>query len=257
MINLSLGGVRDPLNPYRDTFSALEAAAVSYAYSRGAVLVAAVGNADQAPTRPWPFASYPAALPHVIGVSALGRDGSVPTFSDRDKIFNDISAPGQDDPLDVPARADRASHRLRQPGLLGMWPGRIPPGGGNVVRRAARDRRGHAAPRRSAGPDPGPGSDAAYPGAVDVNASTGCKQCPLQRDALSGWGRLDIAAAVAQAVRGLAAADRQVRAERQRRPAAFRLWGPQRVVEATIDFWDDQSDVYAIRLRDASASRRR
>ena len=32
-------------------------------------------------------------------------------------------------------------------------------------------------------------------------------------------------------------------------PAAFRLWGQGRTVEATIDFWDDQSDVYAIRVR--------
>ena len=58
-------------------------------------MVAAVGNADQAPTSPWPYASYPAALPHVMGVSALARDGSVP-FSNRDPIYNDIAAPGED-----------------------------------------------------------------------------------------------------------------------------------------------------------------
>ena len=46
------------------------------------------------PPTPWPFASYPAALPHVLGVSALARDGSVPLFSNRDKIYNDIAAPG-------------------------------------------------------------------------------------------------------------------------------------------------------------------
>jgi len=96
VINLSLGGLRDPRNPDRDTFSPLEAAAVDYAAAKGAVLVAAVGNADQAPETPWPYASYPAALPHVIGVSALARDGSVPLFSDRDQIFNDIAAPGED-----------------------------------------------------------------------------------------------------------------------------------------------------------------
>jgi hypothetical protein len=27
------------------------------------------------------------------------------------------------------------------------------------------------------------------------------------------------------------------------------LWGPTPRVEATLDFWDDQSDVYAIKLR--------
>ena len=96
VINLSLGGLRDPRKPERDTYSPLEAAAVDYAASKGAVLVAAVGNSDQAPDTPWPYASYPAALPHVIGVSALSRDGSVPFFSDRDAIYNDISAPGED-----------------------------------------------------------------------------------------------------------------------------------------------------------------
>ena len=44
MINLSLGGVRDPLDPTLDTYSPLEQAAVEYAYSKGVVVVAAVGN---------------------------------------------------------------------------------------------------------------------------------------------------------------------------------------------------------------------
>src|SRR5205085_7625027 len=35
------------------------------------------------------------ALPRVIGVSALTQPGNVPLFSNRDKIYNDISAPGQ------------------------------------------------------------------------------------------------------------------------------------------------------------------
>ena len=78
VVNLSLGGVRDPVDPRRDTFSAAEARAVAYAYGKGAVVVAAVGNGDQAPKSPWLYASYPAALPHVIGVSALTRSGAVP-----------------------------------------------------------------------------------------------------------------------------------------------------------------------------------
>src|SRR5262249_12959570 len=73
VINLSLGGLRDPRNPARDTYSPLEAAAVDYATSKGVLVVAAVGNSDQAPYSPWPFASYPAALPHVVGVSSLAR----------------------------------------------------------------------------------------------------------------------------------------------------------------------------------------
>ena len=59
VINLSLGGLRDPIHRDRDTFSEVEARAVSSAYSKGAVLVAAVGNGDEAPKSPWPYASYP------------------------------------------------------------------------------------------------------------------------------------------------------------------------------------------------------
>jgi subtilisin family serine protease len=249
VINLSLGGVRDPLNPSRDTYSALEAAAISYAYSRGAVLVAAVGNADQAPTRPWPFASYPAALPHVIGVSALGRDGSVPTFSDRDQIFNDVAAPGQG----IVSTFPRALTALR----TGCANQGYSDCGSDEYRQA--EGTSFAAPLVSAAaalllavrPEltPDQVSTLLTRTAVDVNASTGCRQCPLQRDALSGWGRLDVASAVIQTVEGtLPTADR-FESNDNAGAAAVRLWGRRRTVDATIDFWDDQSDVYAIRVR--------
>ena len=94
VINMSLGGIRDPLDPDRDTYSRLEADAVAYAVSNGVVVVAAVGNSDQAPTSPWKYASYPAALPHVLGVSAMNDTGGIPSFSNRDPIYNDLAAPG-------------------------------------------------------------------------------------------------------------------------------------------------------------------
>ena len=94
MINLSLGAVRDPLDSTIDTYSAVEAAAVRYATSHGVLVVAAVGNGDDAPSTPWPYASYPSALPHVLGVGALAQDGSIPSFSNRDAAFVDLVAPG-------------------------------------------------------------------------------------------------------------------------------------------------------------------
>ena len=94
VINLSLGGLRDPRDRRRDTYSPVEQEAIEYAYAHGAVVVAAVGNGDQAPTTPWDFASYPAALPHVIGVSALAQDGSVPAFSNRDQTSTTSPRPG-------------------------------------------------------------------------------------------------------------------------------------------------------------------
>jgi subtilisin family serine protease len=61
VINLSFGAVRDPAAPNLDSYSKVEAQAVAYAVSRGAVVVAAVGNADEAYATPWPFASWPSA----------------------------------------------------------------------------------------------------------------------------------------------------------------------------------------------------
>src|SRR5262249_46034548 len=109
VINLSIGGVRDPLDPRRDTYSPLEQTAVEYAEHHGALVVASVGNGDQAPSMPWSYASYPAALPHVPGVSAYSQDGSVPLFSNRDAVYNDIAAPG-DDMVSTFPRALTAEH---------------------------------------------------------------------------------------------------------------------------------------------------
>ena len=138
VINMSFGGVRDPHDRSLDTYSPLEAAAVQYAVSKGVLVVAAVGNADSAPTEPWGYAGYPAALPHVLGVSALNRDGTVPNFSNRDSRYVDIAAPGEVDLLDAAARADRVvAARLPPAGLLGLRPDGVPPRRGDVVLRAA------------------------------------------------------------------------------------------------------------------------
>ncbi len=91
VINLSLGGLRDPQDPTRDTYSALEQSAIDYAYENGVVVVAATGNTVPGPYR---YATYPAALPHVLGVSALDQTNKTPAFSNRDSIFNDVAAPG-------------------------------------------------------------------------------------------------------------------------------------------------------------------
>ena len=90
VINLSLGGTRDP-NGKDDEFSRLERDAVNYAIRNGVVVVAAVGNTTGGGGR---YASYPAALPHVIGVSAIDQNDVVPAFSNRDARYNDIAAPG-------------------------------------------------------------------------------------------------------------------------------------------------------------------
>ena len=247
VINLSLGGIRDPLDPDRDSFSRLEADAVAYAVSNGAVVVAAVGNADQAPSSPWPYASYPAALPHVLGVSALSETGGIPKFSNRDKVYNDLAAPG-----------DRILSIFPRPLTL-RFPACAEQGYSSCGPEEYREAQGtsFAAPQVSAAAAlllglrpllrPEQVTAILERTAVDVNATTGCAACLPGRDEHSGRGRLDVAAAIAALAEPLPLADRY-EANDDAGSRAYKLSGSNRQINAVVDFWDDQDDVYAIRL---------
>ncbi|MEX2211641.1 MAG: S8 family serine peptidase, partial [Gaiellaceae bacterium] len=82
----------------------------------------------------------------------------------------------------------------------------------------------------------------------DVNATTGCRACPLRRDALSGWGRLNVADALGALDGPIPQRDR-LEPNDDAGKAAAALWGRTIRLDATLDFWDDQNDVYAIKLR--------
>ena len=252
VINMSLGGVRDPLQPDRDTFSRLEADAVAYAARNGVVVVAAVGNDDQAPSSPWQFASYPAALPHVLGVSAVTQLGNVPRFSNRDKIYNDLAAPGE-----------QILSTFPRP-LTSRFPACVDQGFSSCGPDEYRQAQGtsFSAPQASAAAailfSLRPELTAQQVTmilertAVDVNAETGCVACSVGRDAFSGWGRLDVAAAIAALQRPLPLADRyETNDDAGSRAASIGVRsGSNRLLRATVDFWDDQDDLYAVRLEE-------
>jgi subtilisin family serine protease len=247
VINLSLGGVRDPVHPNRDTYSSLEAQAVAYATAKGALLVAAVGNGDEAFSQPWPYASYPSALPHVLGVSALTHSGNVPDYSNRDPVFNDISAPGSSIfstfPLAITAErplctdqgySDCGTDDYRNPEGTSFA---APQVSGAAAMLFALDQALTA-------------SQAAWileHTADDVNAATGCSACAVGRDPRSGWGRLDVAKAVAALALPLPAQDR-FETNDNAGAEAFTLWGKQAKVTASLDYYDDPVDVYRVAL---------
>ncbi len=249
VINLSFGGMRDPDDRSRDTYSPLEAAAVQYAVSKGALVVAAVGNADGAPEEPWGYAGYPAALPHVLGVSAVARDGSVPSFSNRDTLHNDIAAPGEA----IFSTLPRAITLSARPGCVLQGYSDCGP-----VEFRRGDGTSFSAPQVSAAAALLFGSRSEIQAdqvaslltrtAADAEPDTGCSRCSPGRDSLTGWGVLDVANAVETLRTYTPAADRfEANDEAVTAPE---IWGRKgQRVRATIDYWDDQVDVYRVKLR--------
>jgi subtilisin family serine protease len=247
VVNLSFGAVRDPKAPNLDSYSKVEAQAVAYAVSRGAVVVAAVGNADEAYATPWPYASWPSALPHVIGVGALTQKGNVPDFSDQDPIFVDMAAPGVGIFSTFPKDLTAGQPGCAEQGYTGCAPGDYQHPDGTSF----------AAPQVSAAAAVLFGLDPSLTSSQvtrllerhtdDVNASNGCGQCPSGRDKYSGWGRLDVNKAVNFLGSGLLP-PRDRFEPNDTAPQAQPLWGTRADLAATLDFWDDPVDVYRVKL---------
>ncbi|MER3408952.1 MAG: hypothetical protein C4306_02365 [Thermoleophilia bacterium] len=247
VINLSLGGLRDPLRPALDTFSPEEQEAIAYATSHGALVVAAVGNGDQAPRAPWPYASYPAALPHVVGVSAIDQRGSVPLFSNRDVVFNDLAAPGEAMVSTLPRSLTALRPSCPEQGYSPCGPPEYSAASGTSF--AAPQVSAAAALLFALRPDlrPEQVSTILERSAADASPDTGCAHCLVGRDPLSGWGVLDVTAAIEALSQPLPPPDRY-EANDDAGSQAATLWGKRIVAKATLDFWDDPIDVYRVRL---------
>jgi subtilisin family serine protease len=249
VINLSLGGVRDPLDPSLDTYSPLEQAAIAYATSKNVVVVAAVGNGPQSPATPWGFAHYPAALPHVIGVSAVRQDGSVPDYSNRDVVYNDLAAPG-----------DAIFSTIPQQLIDATRPGCTDHPYSDCGPFEFRDAIGtsFAAPQVSAaaalllGQEPTLTSDQVSwlleRSAADATASTGCAKCPAGRDLYTGWGTLDVLDALTRLTAGGLPTPDRYEPNDDAGPWAHAIPPLPRTIAASLDYWDDNIDVYRVHL---------
>jgi subtilisin family serine protease len=236
VINLSLGGRRDPTSTVADTYSPLEQAAIEYAYGKGAVIVAATGNCSD--VCPYRWASYPAALPHVIGVSAMTQFNQVAGFSNRDPVFNDLIAPGAGIVSTFP-------FSLTDPGC--QFPGyslcaQNANGSGDGTSFAAPLASAAAALLIAERPRLHPSQVMALLEGTTRDLSPG------GRDALSGTGLLSVPGALAALQRPLPPTDR-LEPNDDAGDGSYTLFGTKRTVRATIDYFDDPNDVYRVRIR--------
>jgi subtilisin family serine protease len=250
VINLSLGGVRDPLEPSLDTYSPREQEAIEYAYSKGVLVVAAVGNGPQSPATPWSYADYPAALPHVVGVSAVRQDRSVPAYSNRDAVYNDLAAPGDNMFSTIPTNLIAEDAACANQPYSDCGP--------IEFRRAIGT--SFAAPQVAAAAALLIGQQPALRpeqvswllerSAMDDNPATGCLDCTTGRDALSGWGTLDIANALTLLTNGTPLPVPDAYEPNDDAGARAHALPPlPRTVGATLDYWDDNIDVYRVTLK--------
>lgn len=249
VINLSLGGVRDPLDPTEDTYSPLEQAAIDYAYAKGAVVVAAVGNGPQSPSTPWPYAAYPAALPHVIGVSAIRQNGSVPDYSNRDAVYNDIAAPGDQMFSTIPTNLVSGTPVCQNQPWSDCGPDELR----NAIGTSFAAPQVSAAAALILGQDPTLGPDQVSwlieRSATDATAATGCAVCPTGRDAYTGWGMLNVDAALTLLASGVGLPPKDAyEPNDDAGPWSHAIPPLPRTFAATLDYWDDDVDVYRVYL---------
>ena len=249
VINLSFGGLRDPAAPALDEYSAAEQAAIDDAVRAGALVVAAVGNGDGAPREPWRYASYPAALPHVLGVGAYARAGSVPDFSNRDPVSNDLSAPGTEMLSTLPRSLTAMEPGCADQGYSDCGPLEFRTAAGTSF--AAPPASAAAALLFAVRPDLRPEQAAAIleRSAVDASPGNGCARCKTGRDALTGWGKLDVTAALG-ALSGILPAADVLEPNDGSGSRAATLPGRRADLTPTLDFWDDPLDVYRVRLHE-------
>jgi subtilisin family serine protease len=184
----------------------------------------------------------------VIGVAALDKAGNVPAFSDRDPTYVDLAAPG----VDVFSTFPSSLTGLQQ----GCTPqGYTPCATGDYVHPEGTS---FAAPQVSAAAAVLLGLDPALTNeqvatllerkADDVTPATGCPKCLVGRDKLSGWGRLDVAKAVAAISPGVPLPSPDRFEPNDDVTQAYPLWGKKRTVTATADYWDDRFDLYRVKL---------
>ena len=115
-------------------------------------------------------------------------------------------------------------------------------GGGAAPRRRIR----RCAPSRSRGCSSGAPTTPTRPPAA--------RMCPAGRDRFTGWGTLDVESALTRLTTGPLPPPDHYEPNDDAGPWAHALPPLPRTIEATLDYWDDDLDVYRIHLHEGAAA---
>jgi hypothetical protein len=173
--------------------------------------------------------------------------GGIPSFSNRDPIYNDVAAPGLSILSILPRPLTARFPQCSEQGYSSCGPEEYREAQGTSF--ATPQVSAAAAVLLSLRPTlrPEQVTRLLQSTARDLSAETGCEACGVGRDAYSGWGRLDVAAAVA-ALAGRIPGRDYYETNDDLGARSYAVSGANRRLEARVDFWDDQDDVYAIHL---------
>jgi hypothetical protein len=182
----------------------------------------------------------------VLGVAAYGRSGNVPAFSNRDKQFVDIAAPGT------------SMFSLFPRNLTAKFTGCVDQGYSNCGTMDFRpaDGTSFASPQVAAAAAllfgevpslrPDQVSRILKETADDATPANGCVDCTVGVDALTGHGRLNVDDALTALQNPSPPADRLEPNDDAGDEAA--IVATPRAFTATLDWYDDPNDVYKIHL---------
>jgi hypothetical protein len=188
----------------------------------------------------------------VIGVSAVRQDGTVPDYSNRDAVYNDLAAPGAAIFSTIPQQlVDQTPECLDRP-FSDCGPVEFREGIGTSF----------AAPQVTAAAALLLGQDPALKpeqvawllerSAHDSSPATGCAQCPVGRDLYTGWGTLDVLNALTMLSATPLPPPDHYEPNDDAGPWAHALPPLPRTIDASLDYWDDNTDVYRVHLKKGS-----
>jgi hypothetical protein len=219
-------------------YSYAEEVELAYAFTQGVVPVAAAGNDrdTQLPDGTTNPVMYPAALPHIVSVAAMGPSGATSSFSTSNGAV-DVAAPGESVLTAVPLAFDDDGTRDGYERLDG-------------TSFAAPVVAGVATWLRAARPDLSNGQIA------DLMRFTAADIGRTGWDEDSGYGLVNVqqaltASAPAQDVLEVNDNIDWVDGRRFSKPDPFflRARDRRRSLNATVDYWKDYADVYRVQIK--------